>query len=128
MVIWDENTYRVESSSVSVDLEGTSLREGEKTKFKEFWDKFSEIFSNKPGGLIHVVWHEIDTGSAVPVASKPYRYDQMKQSIIDYHINKMLQDDIIMSIIPRLLHKWCCVEKIMGRVLMFGDLLLIIIS
>lgn len=60
-------------------------------------DEFGEISLDKKG-LTHLVWHEIHTVSAVPVASKLYKYDRVKQRIIDYQINKILADDIIMSI------------------------------
>lgn len=43
MVNRDENTHKVESSSVSVDLEETSLSEGDKETFKEFLDEFSDV-------------------------------------------------------------------------------------
>lgn len=40
----------------------------------------------------------IDMSSATPVACKPYRYDRAKQKVFDYHIGKMLFNDIIMLI------------------------------
>ncbi|GFW10075.1 uncharacterized protein TNCV_4208401 [Trichonephila clavipes] len=43
-------------------------------------------------GLTHVLYHEIDTGDKRPVVSRPYRYDRVKQGIIDSHIEKMLQE------------------------------------
>ncbi|GFW43574.1 retrovirus-related Pol polyprotein from transposon 297 [Trichonephila clavipes] len=43
-------------------------------------------------GLTHVLYHEIDTGDKGPVVSRPYRYDRVKQGIIDFHIEKMLQE------------------------------------
>ncbi|GFV14878.1 retrovirus-related Pol polyprotein from transposon 297 [Trichonephila clavipes] len=46
----------------------------------------------KPG-LTLVLYHEIDTGDKGPVVSRPYRYDSVKEGIIDYHIEKMLQED-----------------------------------
>ncbi|GFW06401.1 retrovirus-related Pol polyprotein from transposon 297 [Trichonephila clavipes] len=49
-------------------------------------------------GLTHVLYHEIDTGDQGPVASRPYRYDRVKQGIIDYHIEKMLQEGSIRPI------------------------------
>ncbi|GFS97888.1 retrovirus-related Pol polyprotein from transposon 17.6 [Trichonephila clavipes] len=52
------------------------------------------LFSDQPG-LTHVLYHEIDTGDKGPVASRPYRYDRIKQGIIDYHIDKMLRDGTI---------------------------------
>lgn len=51
-------------------------------------EKFSEEFLPKPK-LTYVTWYEIDTGDAAPVSNKPYRYDQVAQSIIDYHSKNM---------------------------------------
>ncbi|GFS61551.1 retrovirus-related Pol polyprotein from transposon opus [Trichonephila clavipes] len=58
-----------------------------------FWG----LFSDQPG-LMHVLYHEIDTGDKGPVVSRPYRYDRVKQGIIDYHIDKMLRDGTICPI------------------------------
>ncbi|GFX42191.1 retrovirus-related Pol polyprotein from transposon 17.6 [Trichonephila clavipes] len=55
------------------------------------------LFSDQPG-LTHVLYHEIDTGDKGPVVSRPYRYDWVKQGIIDYHIDKMLRDGTICPI------------------------------
>ncbi|GFV26254.1 hypothetical protein TNCV_698761 [Trichonephila clavipes] len=44
------------------------------------------------------LYHEIDTGDKGPVVSKPYQYDRVKQGIIDYHIEKMLQEGAIRPI------------------------------
>ncbi|GFY22874.1 retrovirus-related Pol polyprotein from transposon 297 [Trichonephila clavipes] len=49
-------------------------------------------------GLTHVLYHEIDTGDQEPVVSRPYPSDRVKQGIIDYHIEKMLQEGEIRSI------------------------------
>ncbi|GFV02760.1 hypothetical protein TNCV_1452661 [Trichonephila clavipes] len=46
---------------------------------------------NKPG-LTHVLYHEIDTGDNPPVVSRPYRYDRLKQEILDYHVDKMWKE------------------------------------
>lgn len=61
--------------------------------------ELSEVSSDKHG-LTNVVGNEADTGEATLGARKPDRYDQIKQSIIDYNINKMLDYDILMSIDP----------------------------
>lgn len=105
----DMNTCKDESSSVSVDLEGSGLSEVEIEKFKEFLVDFREVFLDKTG-LTHVAWHKINIGSAAFAAGKSYCYDKVKQSIIDYHIKKMLADDIIMPIesafaSPNVLHR-----------------------
>ncbi|GFX64543.1 retrovirus-related Pol polyprotein from transposon 17.6 [Trichonephila clavipes] len=49
-------------------------------------------------GLTHVLYHEIDTGDKRPVVSRSYRYDRVKQGIIDYHLEKMLQEGKIRPI------------------------------
>lgn len=59
--------------------------------------------------LTHVAWREIDTGTTAPVTRKLYRYEKVKQGIIDYYIRKMLADDIIMSIVYPFGPQWCCV-------------------
>ncbi|GFX47708.1 retrovirus-related Pol polyprotein from transposon opus [Trichonephila clavipes] len=40
----------------------------------------------------------MDTGNKGPVVSRPYKYDRVKQGIIDYHIEKMLQETTIRPI------------------------------
>ncbi|GFS94397.1 retrovirus-related Pol polyprotein from transposon 17.6 [Trichonephila clavipes] len=42
--------------------------------------------------------HEIDTGNKPPVSSRPYRYDRVKQAILDYHVDKMLKKGTIIPI------------------------------
>ncbi|GFY20178.1 uncharacterized protein TNCV_208101 [Trichonephila clavipes] len=49
-------------------------------------------------GLTHVLYHGIDTGNKGPVVSSPYRYNRVKQGIIDYHIKKMLQEGSVRPI------------------------------
>ncbi|GFT13347.1 retrovirus-related Pol polyprotein from transposon 297 [Trichonephila clavipes] len=50
---------------------------------------------NDQPGLTHVLYHEIDTGNQGAVVSRPYRYDRVKQGIIDYHIEKILKEGTI---------------------------------
>ncbi|GFW64609.1 retrovirus-related Pol polyprotein from transposon 297 [Trichonephila clavipes] len=54
-------------------------------------------FRGQPG-LNHVLYYEIDTGDQGPVVSRPYGYDMVKQGIIDYHIEKKLQQGTIRPI------------------------------
>ncbi|GFV15301.1 retrovirus-related Pol polyprotein from transposon gypsy [Trichonephila clavipes] len=49
-------------------------------------------------GLTHVFYHEIDTGDNPPVVSQPYRYDRVKQEILDYHVDKMSKEGTIIPI------------------------------
>ncbi|GFU04426.1 retrovirus-related Pol polyprotein from transposon 297 [Trichonephila clavipes] len=58
--------------------------------------KVSDI-KDKPG-LTHVLYHEIDTGDNPPVVSRTYRYDRLKQEILDYHVDKMLKEGTIIPI------------------------------
>ncbi|GFX85175.1 retrovirus-related Pol polyprotein from transposon opus [Trichonephila clavipes] len=54
-------------------------------------------FRDQPG-LTHVLYHGIDTGDQGTVVSRPYGYDRVKQGIIAYHIEKMLQEGPIRPI------------------------------
>ncbi|GFU65891.1 retrovirus-related Pol polyprotein from transposon 297 [Trichonephila clavipes] len=83
--------------SVEIDLSDTKLGEGQKQKSKDLFNCFKGLFSDQPG-LTHVLYHEIDTGDQGPVVSRPYLYDRVKQGIIDYHIEKMLQEGAIRPI------------------------------
>ncbi|GFT84094.1 hypothetical protein TNCV_1149611 [Trichonephila clavipes] len=74
---------------VEIDLSDTKLSEGQKQKLRNLFNSFKGLFSDQPG-LTHVLYHEIDTGDKGPVVSRPYRFDRVKQGIIDYHIEKML--------------------------------------
>ncbi|GFT75033.1 retrovirus-related Pol polyprotein from transposon 17.6 [Trichonephila clavipes] len=81
---------------VEIDLSDTKLGEGQKQKLKDLFNSFKGLFLDHPG-LTHVLYQEIDTGDqyrypVIAVASRPYRYDRVKQGIIDYHIEKMLQE------------------------------------
>ncbi|GFV20497.1 retrovirus-related Pol polyprotein from transposon 17.6 [Trichonephila clavipes] len=82
---------------VEIDLSDTKLGEEQKQKLKNLFNGFKGLFSDQPG-LTHVLHHKIDTGDKGPVVSRPYRYDRVKQGIIDYHIEKMLQEGAIRPI------------------------------
>ncbi|GFU73061.1 retrovirus-related Pol polyprotein from transposon 297 [Trichonephila clavipes] len=82
---------------VEIDLSDTKLGEGQKQKSRNLFNGFKGLFSDQPG-LIRILYHKIDSGDKGPVASRPYRYDRVKQGIIDYHIEKMLQEGTIRPI------------------------------
>ncbi|GFX07479.1 retrovirus-related Pol polyprotein from transposon 297 [Trichonephila clavipes] len=82
---------------VEIDLSDTKLGEGQKQKLKDLFNGFKGLFSDH-SVLTHVLYHEIDTGDKGPVVSRPYQYDRVKQGIIDYHIEKMLQEGKIRHI------------------------------
>ncbi|GFW39620.1 retrovirus-related Pol polyprotein from transposon 17.6 [Trichonephila clavipes] len=54
-------------------------------------------YRDKPG-LTHILYHEIDSGDKPPVVSRPYRYQRVKQTILDYHVEKMLKEGTIIAI------------------------------
>ncbi|GFY07043.1 uncharacterized protein TNCV_4203141 [Trichonephila clavipes] len=83
-----------EEKLVDIDLTESKLDDEQQRQLKALFNNFKGLFSDQPG-LTHVVYHEIDTGDKGPVVSRPYKYDRVKQGIIDYHIDKMLQDGTI---------------------------------
>ncbi|GFW42909.1 hypothetical protein TNCV_734421 [Trichonephila clavipes] len=49
-------------------------------------------------GLTHVLYHEIDKGDNPSVVSRLYRYDRVRQAILEYHVEKMLKEGTIIPI------------------------------
>ncbi|GFS73848.1 retrovirus-related Pol polyprotein from transposon 17.6 [Trichonephila clavipes] len=86
-----------EEKLVDIDLTESKLNDEQQRQLKALFNNFKGLFSDQPG-LTHVVYHEIDTGDKGPVMSRPYKYDRVKQGIIDYHIDKMLRDGTICPI------------------------------
>ncbi|GFU65715.1 uncharacterized protein TNCV_5058491 [Trichonephila clavipes] len=87
----------VEIEKVEIDLSKTKLEEKQKRELQDLFNSFQGLFSDKPG-LTYVLYHEIDTGDNPPVVSRLYRYDRVKQEILDYHVDKMLKDGTIIPI------------------------------
>ncbi|GFX50909.1 retrovirus-related Pol polyprotein from transposon 297 [Trichonephila clavipes] len=87
----------VEIEKVEIDLSKTKLEEKQKWELQDLFKSFQGLFSDKPG-LTHILYHEIDTGDNPPVVSHPYRYDRLKQEILDYHVDKMLKEGTIIPI------------------------------
>ncbi|GFT17172.1 retrovirus-related Pol polyprotein from transposon 297 [Trichonephila clavipes] len=88
---------KVKIEKVEIDLSKTKLEEKQKRELQDLFNSFQGLFSDKPG-LTHVLYHEIDTGDNPPVVSRPYRYDRLKQEILDYHVDKMLKEGTIIPI------------------------------
>ncbi|GFW18658.1 uncharacterized protein TNCV_1369121 [Trichonephila clavipes] len=87
----------VEIEKVAIDLSKTILEEKQKRELQDLFNSFQRLFSDKPG-LTHVLYHEMDTGDNPPVVSRPYRYDRLKQEILDYHVDEMLKEGTIIPI------------------------------
>ncbi|GFW73373.1 retrovirus-related Pol polyprotein from transposon opus [Trichonephila clavipes] len=90
----DKEVKTVEEEKVEIDLSKTKLEEKQKQELQYLFDIFQGLFSDKPG-LTHVLYHDIETGDNPPVVSLPYRYDTMKQEILDYHVDKMVKEGSI---------------------------------
>ncbi|GFX89175.1 retrovirus-related Pol polyprotein from transposon 17.6 [Trichonephila clavipes] len=87
----------VELEKVEIGLSKTKLEERLKRELQNLVNSFQGLFSDKPG-LTHVLYHEIDTGDNPPFVFWPYRYDRVKQEILDYHVDKMLKEGPIIPI------------------------------
>ncbi|GFT12347.1 retrovirus-related Pol polyprotein from transposon 297 [Trichonephila clavipes] len=87
----------VEIEKVEIDLSKTKLEEKQKRELQDLFNSFQGLFSDKPG-LKHVLYYEIDTGDNPPVVSRPYKYVRVKQEILDYHVDKMLNEGTIIPI------------------------------
>ncbi|GFX28328.1 retrovirus-related Pol polyprotein from transposon 297 [Trichonephila clavipes] len=93
----DKVVKTIKKGNVEIDLSKTGLEERQKQELRDLFNSFKGLFSDKPG-LTHVLYHEIDTESKQPVVSRPYRYDRVKQTILDYHVEKMLKEGTIIPI------------------------------
>ncbi|GFT87542.1 retrovirus-related Pol polyprotein from transposon 297 [Trichonephila clavipes] len=87
----------IEERNVEIDLSKIRLEEKQKQELRDFFNSFRGLFSDKLG-LIHVLYQESDKGHKPPVVSRPYRYDRVKQAILDYHVEKMLTEGTIIPI------------------------------
>ncbi|GFW18558.1 uncharacterized protein TNCV_1222191 [Trichonephila clavipes] len=102
----------IEEGNVEIDQSKTRLEEKQKQELRDLFNSFKGLFSDKVG-LTHVLYHEIDTGDKPPVVSRPYRYDRVKQVILDYHVEKMLTEGTIIPIQSPYASLVLC-RKIMG--------------
>ncbi|GFW60266.1 uncharacterized protein TNCV_1843471 [Trichonephila clavipes] len=82
----------IEEGNAEIDLSKTGLEEKQKQELRDFFNSFKGLFSDIPG-LAHALYHEIVTGDKPPVVSWPYRYDRVKQTILDYYVEQMLKEE-----------------------------------
>jgi transposase InsO family protein len=76
---------------------GKSLSAEEKNFLEGLlWDN-RDVFawSRSELGLTHLVTHEIDTGDAKPIASRPYRHSFHEQQIEQEEVEKLLKEGLI---------------------------------
>ncbi|GFS83459.1 retrovirus-related Pol polyprotein from transposon 297 [Trichonephila clavipes] len=93
----DKVVKTIVEGKVEIDLSKTRLEEKQKQELRDLVKSFQGLFSDKPG-LKHVLYHEIDTEDKPSVVSRPYRYDRVKQAILDHHVDKMLKEGTITPI------------------------------
>ncbi|GFV70818.1 uncharacterized protein TNCV_1947281 [Trichonephila clavipes] len=93
----DKVVKTAEEEKVEIDLSNTKLDEKQRRELQDLFNSFQGLFSDKPG-ITHVLYHEIDTGDNPSVVSRPYRYDRVKQGILDYHVDKILKEGTIIPI------------------------------
>ena len=86
-----------ESSKINFDLANADLTATQKEKLIEFLDKNRDIFATNLSELGHttILKHEILTGDAPPVQSRPYRTTPKVKAEIDRQLDEMLQYGII---------------------------------
>ncbi|GFU79018.1 retrovirus-related Pol polyprotein from transposon 17.6 [Trichonephila clavipes] len=92
-----EERHRSSSNNNSGRRDWDALRRSPDNRRNRNWQDAGGLFSGKPE-LTHVLHHEIDTGDEPPIVSRPYRYDRVKQEIIDYHVDNMLREGTIIPI------------------------------
>lgn len=85
------------TNQLDIKWEESVLTHNQKEKLMQVLQDFTELFSENPG-LTHVTTHTIDTGEGTPIKVRPYRYDQVKERIIEQHIEEMLKQNIIKPI------------------------------
>ncbi|GFX43798.1 retrovirus-related Pol polyprotein from transposon 297 [Trichonephila clavipes] len=93
----DKEVKTFEEEKVEIDLSKTKFDEKQKQELQNLFNSFRGLFSDKTG-LTHVLHHDIDMGDNRPVVSRPYRYDRVKQAILDYYVDKMLKEGTIIPI------------------------------
>ncbi|GFX87091.1 retrovirus-related Pol polyprotein from transposon 17.6 [Trichonephila clavipes] len=90
----DKVVKAIKEENVEIDLSKTKLEEKQKQELRDLFTSFQGLFSDKPE-LTNALCHEIGTGDKPQVVSRPYRYDRVKQEILDHHVHKMLKETII---------------------------------
>ncbi|GFW31283.1 retrovirus-related Pol polyprotein from transposon 297 [Trichonephila clavipes] len=84
---------------VEIDLTDTKLGEGQKQKLRNLFNGFKGLFSGSAGvNSCFKPKNRYWAKNLIPVVSRPYRYDRVKQGIIDYHTEKTLQEGRIRPI------------------------------
>ncbi|GFX13877.1 uncharacterized protein TNCV_3421881 [Trichonephila clavipes] len=91
---WFDSRNRFQKDDRRFNIRGCQFRNaGQKDDFS----RGDHRHRDKPG-LTHVLYHEIDTEDKPPAVSRPYRYDRVKQTILEYHVDKMLKEGTIIPI------------------------------
>lgn len=75
----------------------TNLTDEQKSELHKLLEKYKDVFVTKNDeiGIVPFIQHQIDTGDAAPIRSKPYRVSIAEQKVIQQLIDEMLQANII---------------------------------
>ena len=84
--------------AVELDLKlGDNLSKEKKLQLQKLFCTYSSILSwnDNDNGRTKLVKHFINTDNAAPIKSQPYRIPVAMHEIVNQHIDKMLENDII---------------------------------
>ncbi|XP_064484714.1 uncharacterized protein LOC135396973 [Ornithodoros turicata] len=93
---WGEITSLVPNTEEivkTVVAEG-SLNDSQVDDLRELISEFGELFSDKPGKT-HLICHDIELTTDVPVRSRPYRISPRQEAIMKREIQRMLDLNVI---------------------------------
>jgi hypothetical protein len=85
-------------AKVDVDLSQCTLNEGEKHELADILNEFSDVFASSMNDLTGCnigIEHEIATGNAPPIRSRPYRINPTERQLIDQTVNELKEAGII---------------------------------
>jgi hypothetical protein len=85
-------------AKVEVDLSQCTLNEDDKQELSDILNEFSDVFASSMNDLTGCnvgIEHEIATGNAPPIRSRPYRVNPTERQLIDQTVNELKQAGII---------------------------------
>ena len=83
--------------NLDLDKDASWLTDDQRKYLKELVYQYADIVSTSAMdiGRTTLAEHEIDTGDHTPISQKPYRVEHSLRDIIEEHVHKMLEIDLI---------------------------------
>ena len=83
--------------NLNLDKDASWLSEDQKQQLRDIIYKYADIVSTGQMdiGRTTLAEHEIDTGDHPPISQKPYRVEHSLREVIEEHVKKMLEIDLI---------------------------------